>query len=309
MNCEWAQKQLTLFLYGELPPAEARDLREHLDACQACRRELERERAAHAAAESIALQPEPDLLNRCRRELSARLHRERNRPALWAWLGRWVGFGAGPWAAFARPAGALALVALGFFAGARYTTLRPPAAPSQIAAGQGPLLSKIRYVQPEPSGNVEVAVDETRERIVTGRPGDQQIRSLLLAAAKDPADPGLRVDSLDILKSGCDSAEVRTALAAALRQDPNSGARLKALEGLKRFPGDPEVRAALTQALLSDDNPGIRIQAIDLLIDSRKQAEAMVSVLQQVTDRDDNNYIRLRCQKALREMNASVGTF
>jgi hypothetical protein len=35
----------------------------------------------------------------------------------------------------------------------------------------------------------------------------------------------------------------------------------------------------------------------------------MVSVLQELMDKEDNGYIRMRCQKALREMNASVESY
>jgi hypothetical protein len=42
-------------------------------------------------------------------------------------------------------------------------------------------------------------LDETRQRIVSGGLNDQKIRILLLAAAKDPSDPGLRAETVDIL--------------------------------------------------------------------------------------------------------------
>jgi hypothetical protein len=261
---------------------------------------MEREKAAHFAAESIGLTPGPELLNRCRRDLRARIEREQGRR-------RWFNLNLGRLAAFSRPLGALALIALGFFA-ARFTAPGPPA-PTEIVRMDEPVLSRIRYVQPEPSGQVQVVVDETRQRIVLGRPDDQRIRSLLLTAARDPVDPGLRVESLDILKNRCDSAEVRMALISALKHDPNSGVRLKALDGLKRFAGEPEVRSALSQVLLTDDNPGVRIQAIDLLVQNKRHEDDMISVLQQLVQKEDNNYIRLRCQRVLRDMNASVGTF
>jgi HEAT repeat protein len=83
--------------------------------------------------------------------------------------------------------------------------------------------------------------------------------------------------------------------------------RLKALEGLKSFAADAEVRKTLAQVLLEDDNPAVRIQVIDLLIAHKD--DATVSVLQTLVGKEDNSYVRMRCQNALREMNASVGTF
>ena len=59
--------------------------------------------------------------------------------------------------------------------------------------------------------------------------------------------------------------------------------------------------------MLHDDNAGIRTQAIDLIFQRREKE--LVGVLQELMRREDNDYIRLRTQRALREMNASVDTF
>src|SRR5262249_21689431 len=130
---------------------------------------------------------------------------------------------------------------------------------------------------------------------------------LLLAAAKDPSDPGLRVESVDLLKGRSESAEIRRALLYALQHDSNPGVRLKALDGLKGFAEDPETRKTLTQVLLADKNPGVRTQVIDLLIQHKN--DNMVGVLQELMRKEDNGYVRMRCQRALSEMNASVETF
>jgi hypothetical protein len=59
--------------------------------------------------------------------------------------------------------------------------------------------------------------------------------------------------------------------------------------------------------LLTDDNPAVRMQVIDLLVEHRDNA--MVGVLQNVVQKEDNNYVRLKCEKALKDLNASIGTF
>jgi hypothetical protein len=150
-------------------------------------------------------------------------------------------------------------------------------------------------------------MDETRQRILSGSLEDLAIQRLLLAAASDAADPGLRVESMALLKSGADSSEIRRVLLQALRQDPNAGVRLKAIEGLKAFSAAPDVRKVLAEVLLADENSGVRTQAIDLLVQHKEAG--MAGVLQEALYRESNDYVRLRCQKALREMNASVGTF
>jgi len=79
------------------------------------------------------------------------------------------------------------------------------------------------------------------------------------------------------------------------------------MDALKPYAGASEVRSALAKVLLVDDNPGLRTQAIDLLV--QKKEDALVGLLQELVQRDSNDYVRLRCQRALQEMDASVGTF
>jgi hypothetical protein len=170
-----------------------------------------------------------------------------------------------------------------------------------------PVTSHVRYVEPTAGGKVQIIVDESRQRVFSGSVEDGNIQRLLLAAAKDPADAGLRVESVDLLKNQAESAEVRGALLYALQHDPNAGVRLKALDGLKSFADDPPTRKTLTHVLLTDDNPGVRTQVIDLLIPHR--SDSIVGVLQELMAKEDNDYIRMRVQKALHEMNASVETY
>jgi hypothetical protein len=202
-----------------------------------------------------------------------------------------------------QPIGAVALLAVGYFS-AQLTITKP-----KIVAGDPaePLVSRVRSVQPDASGRVQISLEEVRNRVVSGRMDDANIQRLLLAATRNESDPGVRVESMDILKDHAASADVRAALLNSAAHDANPGVRLSALEGLKRFAGDGDVRKTLAQILLKDDNPGVRIQAIDMLTSQRDAS--VVGVLQGMVGREDNSYVRWRCEKALKEMNASVGTF
>jgi hypothetical protein len=306
MKCEEATKFLPLFLYGELSFEEEERLETHIDECDACRGALDRERALHKALDAGELLPSEELLATCRNELRRRVaHIEPAQGGFWSRLREGFTIRIHPLAPVAQPLGALALVALGFF-GARVI---PADFGGRLATAglADPVTSRVRYVEPVGAGKIQIVIDETRQRVLSGSPEDQSIQRLLLAAAKDPADPGLRVESVDILKSRPDSSEVRGALLYALQHDPNAGVRLKALDGLKNFGSDPETRKVLTQVLLADKNPGVRTQVIDLLIQGK--GDSMVGVLQELMRKEDNGYIRMRCQKALHELNASVDTF
>ena len=303
MSCEPVKRNLSLFLYGELSLEEEQALQDHLEACEGCRKAFEAEKELHELLDKRELEPSPALLAKCRRDLEARVTLAAAPRSGWrAWFAPAF---TGHWQWAFKPLGAAALVALGFF-GARWSG---PGAAVVPLAGTKPegVISRVRYVQPDPSGRIQILLEETSQRLITGRRDDEPIHRLLLAAARESADPGLRGESMDILKTRPYSADVRRALLQALQHDPNAGVRLKALEGLSQFAAEPDVRSTLAGVLLADDNPGVRTQAIDLLI--QKREEDIVGVLQELMQKENNNYVRLRCQRALQEMNASVGTF
>jgi hypothetical protein len=305
MTCDAVTKAIPLYHYGELAPEVEEGVEDHVQSCACCRAELARHKPLAAALNSYALSPSPELLAECRHDLARAIYREqtpvvrRNASDPWglfreAFRSMWH-----PGIRFRQPVGAVALVAMGFFA-ARFT------GPFFPVTSEG-IVSSIRSVQPDNTGRVQISLDETRRRVISGRLEDQNIRRLLLAAAREQDNPGVRVESVQLLKDQCSYAETRGVLLEAVLRDPNPGVRLKALEGLKSFSTDPEVRRSLAQVLLKDQNAGVRIQVIDLLI--AHQDAATAGVLQTLIGKEDNNYVRMRCQNALRDMNASVGTF
>jgi hypothetical protein len=300
MNCDFVKELTPLYLYGELAATEEEDFEQHVHVCAACRSEIGREKTLHRRLDQFRLAPPQQLLAECRRQL---FHGKPtvSKPSWWtAFSAMWLALGS-----VARPVGALALVAVGFFS-ARLTTREPNLASLAFPGGE-PVLSTIRSVQPDSSGRLQIALDETRRRMVTGSMEDGNIARLMLAAARDESNAGLRVESMEILKSHASSADVREALLTALRNDPNPGVRFKALDALKGMAAQPEVRQTLSYVLQNDQNPGVRIQAIDIL--TQRQDADMVGTLQKLMAKESNSYVRQRCQKALEDMNASVGTF
>lgn len=301
MNCEKVRGKLALLLYGELPLDEEELVEAHLDGCGECRAARVRERALQDVLDRRELMPSPALLREARARLDAALGAEAARGRLWERVKSY--FWLPP---VGKPAGAVALLAIGFFA-ARLLPLGN--LPGIDSAGVfDPNTARVRYVEPGQSGQVQIVVDETRQRVFSGRLDDARIRGLLMAAAKDPNNPGLRGESVEILKSQSEDGDVRNALLYALQHDSNVAVRLKALEGLQPYVAHPDVRKALSHTLLADDNPGIRTQAIDLLMNGNQQ-QHLVGVFQELMRKEDNGYIRLRCEKALHAMKASVETY
>ncbi|MBM3725200.1 MAG: hypothetical protein FJW40_07220 [Acidobacteria bacterium] len=306
MNCEEARTQLSLYLLSELDFSREELLEQHLDGCPACREELAREKALNALlqTEDARLEVPAGLLSRCRADFAAQL--APGAPEAGNAFVRWwnrLGDIVIPPAALFKAAGVAALVAAGFFAGRSQQRFSEP--PGWTAA-------RVKSVEAAGDGQIRVVLDETRQREVSGAPEEEQIQRLLLAAVKDPTDPGLRVESVQMLRGRSESSEVRQALIHALENDENDGVRLKAIEGLNRFARELDTRRALTRVLLRDANPGIRTQAVDLLMQNMAPAgleQETVGAMQEVLLREENGYIRLRCQKALAEMKASPGTF
>jgi anti-sigma factor RsiW len=311
MTCDAVTKSIPLYYYGELAPDVEEGVEEHFESCSGCREELARQKLLVAALNRHELAPPAELLAQCRHELVRAIYREET-PAVrrtasdpWglfreAFQSLWH-----PGIRFRQPVGAVALVALGFFA-SRFMGSWPAGA---SLAGFSPdaMVSSIRSVQPDNAGRVQISLDETHRRVISGRLDDQNIQRLLLAASREQDNPGVRVESVELLKDRGGSAEVRGALLEAVTHDSNPGVRMKALEGLKSFASDSDVRKTLSQVLLKDQNAGVRIQVIDLLI--AHQDAGTVRTLQTLIGKEDNNYVRMRCQNALRAMNASVGTF
>jgi len=318
MSCDEISKSILLYFYGELPPEEEERVEDHLDGCAACRDVLERQRTLAAMLDRRAVEPPPGLLDDCRHNLMAAVRSVpvtpgvppapavAPRPPRPTFGERFYALLDALWG-LKQPIGAVALLLAGYFS-AQIVNVKPKAGLADAAAAAAePMIARVRSVQPDASGRVQIAVDEVRKRVISGRLDDSRIQQLLLAAARDEDDPGVRVESVGILKDHAASTEIRSALLNVVAHDSNPGVRLKALEGLMNFAADTDVRKTLTQLLLADDNPGVRIRAIDMLTSSRD--DAVVGVLQNVVGKEDNSYVRWRCEKALRDMNASVGTF
>lgn len=306
MTCQEAKDYLVLSEYSELTFEEEESLERHVAGCGECQAERVRLRNLGGLLQDSEVEVPAGLLARSRREFGTALELERKLERK-PWHNIWRRWVVHP-PMWLRPVGALAMVAIGFLGARLVPTARVLAPVSGLVSPESSAVAtRVRFVNPGTDGRVRLMLEETRQRELSGGLDDEEIRRLLLSAAADPADPGLRVESIDLLKAHSSDDEVRKALLDALRGDPNSGVRLKAIEGLRPYARDPETRRVLATVLLHDDNPGVRTQAIDLLVQSKEPDVA--GVLQELIRREENNYVRSKSQKALSEMKASVGTF
>ena len=312
LNCKNVQGQFALLLYGELNFDEEERVESHLDGCAECRASLQRQRALHDTLDGVAVTPSPALLSRCREDLTQLLVPEKPASGWAAWWKRsWWHQMTGGWnVQFLRPMTAMALLAVGFFAAKVTPGLNFPGGVASMGLGDfgG---AQVRNVATEPDGRLRIVVDETRERTISGSREDRQIRDLLMAAAKEGADPGLRAQTVTILLGDADASDVREALAFAMANDENTNVRLKAMEGLERYTNDPVVQNALAHVLLNDPNSGMRTRVIETLDerDGQEINRQMVGALQALMSREDDQDVRQRASRMLRSIKASDGTY
>lgn len=306
VQCDEIRQQFGLLLYGELSFDEEEKLHAHLGECDACRDAFAAEQVIHDLLDRNAPMEEPsaETLAANRTQLRLSLQSEpvpggtfwvRLRAAISLMTPQQV------W----RPAAAMALLAVGFFGGQWYSE-RGHVAAARIAGE--PVSARVRQVDWDGNGMLQMVVDETRQRVIRGNPNEQEIRQLLMSASMDPSDAGLRGETVEILVTASPGDETRAVLIRSLLEDASDGVRLRALEGLKPYAALPEVRMAMAQALLRDRNAGLRTQAIDVLTQSRADLNTemgIVSVFQELMQTESNGYIRSQCQRKLREMKAS----
>jgi anti-sigma factor RsiW len=306
MKCDWVKQNILLYVYNELADDARYELEQHLARCPDCATELKSARKFHAVLSELPVEePSPNLLTASRMRLQEALettkqgsfwHRLIFDPA--AWL-RQVRF---------APALASVIFIVGFAGGvgATYQLLsnRPnqPASPVAAAMSESSIAG-IRSVSQEPGSNqVTIKYDTVSTQQTQGSLNDQRIQQLLLFAARNNYNSGVRMDSVDLLTQQPNDTQVREALIYALRYDSNPGVRLKALDGLTAYvKSDPRVRDALLEALLNDSNPGVRTDALHLLEPVRGDSSVR-AVLQRLAENDHSDYIKNQARTMLAQL-------
>jgi hypothetical protein len=325
MNCEMAQEDIVLSVYGELPDDRAHWLDQHLAHCERCREEMESVVALRRAMSAVPLpEPSASLLARTRVHLDEALDAMPQGGFLRSLAQR---FRRGIGSLQGAPVMAMALLLAGLGAGAwggyrtgvRAAHITPP--DTTQTASSVPVIGDIDASQVagvssivlEPgSENVEVRFSRTIPETAFGTLDDPQIRQLLLMAAHNRANPVVHDDSVNLLAQECRNGHqctggpIRGALMVALRYDRNAGVRRKALEGLQAYiPIDMKVRDAVLEALLHDSDAQVRAEAITLL-EPVAADSAVRDVLETVASQDQNQHIRTVSRQYLEQVSQQI---
>ena len=306
MKCEWVKENVLLYVYNELADDARYELEQHLARCADCATELKTTRKFHAMLSELPVEePSPNLVAASRMRLQEGLetaeqgrfwHRLIFDPA--AWL-RQVRF---------APALAAAIFIVGFAGGIATTykvvsgngasiTVGPVSAPAESS------IAGIQSISQDPGSNhISIKYNTVSTQEAQGSLNDQRIQQLLLFAARNNYNSGVRMDSVDLLTQEPNNTHVREALMYALRYDSNPGVRLKALDSLgASVKSDPRVRDVVLEALIRDSNPGVRTDALRLL-DPVRADSSVRSVLQALAQNDQNQYIRSQARIMLSQL-------
>ncbi len=310
MKCEWVKANILLYIYDELADDARFELEQHLGRCPACAGELAEARGFKQTMTSAlpVAEPAPNLLAASRMRLQEALETA-ERPGWWHHLVFDLGH------LFSRtrfsPALASAIFIVGFAAGIGSTY---KLANGERGGGQAAIASEasqpmessiagIRAITQQPGSNkVEIKYDTVSTQSTEGSLNDTRIQQLLLYAARNNYNSGVRLDSVDLLTQNPDNAQTREALIYALRYDTNPGVRLKAIDGLRAYvKQDVRVRDAMLEALMNDGNLGVRTEALHLLEPVSADSSVRQALLRLARE-DKNQFIRSRSRMVLAQL-------
>src|SRR5437762_5709721 len=295
MKCEWVQDNILLYVYNELADDARYELEQHLARCTDCAAELKARRQLHTSLSSFQVEePSPNLLTASRMRLQEALETT-EQGGFW----RRLIFDPAAWLRPIRfaPALAAAIFIVGFAGGIGATyqmmvnRVKGPELPYTTPVESS--ISGISSIQQDPNSNrISIKYNTISTQEAQGALNDQRIHQLLLFAARNNYNSGVRMDSVDLLTQRPNEIHVREVLLYALRYDSNPGVRMKALEGLSSYVRDDvRVRDAVLEALLNDSNQGLRTQALHLL-DAVRADGSVRAVLEKLADDDQNQSIR-----------------
>jgi len=311
MKCEWVRQNIVLHVYGELADDARHELEQHVARCADCAAELKSEQEFHELLEQdratspLMREPSPNLLAASRMRLQEALETTKQG----SWMSR-LAFDPANWLRQVKfsPALAAAILVFGFAGGVGstykiYSHGPQPAVQQPAQSLTDASIAGIESVTQQPGSNqVSIKYNTVSTQETQGSLNDERIQQLLLYAARNNYNSGVRMDSVGLLTQNPNDRQFREALIYALRYDSNPGVRFKALDGLGAYvKDDTAVRDSVLQALVNDANPGVRTEALRLL-EPVKADGSVRGVLMTLAAKDTNQYIRSQARTLLAQL-------
>lgn len=300
-----------LQVYGELADDARHEMEQHVARCADCAAELKAEQEFHALlAQDRAADPSPNLLAASRMQLQEALETAKQ-GSMWSRMA----FDPAIWLRQMRfsPALASAILILGFAGGvtATYKLYGPrpatgaftnQATPNGAVPTEASITGISSIVQQPGTNQISIKYNTVETQEAQGSLNDEKIQQLLLYAARNNYNTGVRVDSVGLLAQKSSDQQVRDALMYALQNDTNPGVRLKSLDALGNYvKTDTNVRDAVLRALVNDSNSGLRIEALRL-IEPVKADGSVRGVLMALAAKDQSTYIKSQARTMLAQL-------
>ena len=312
MKCEWVRENIVLQVYGELADDARHELEQHVARCADCAAELKAEQDFHALlAQDHAAEPTPNLVASSRMRLQEALETAKQG----SFFSR-LAFDPANWLLQMKfsPALAAAILILGFVGGVGttykiYGTHSTSSiagisnTPNQAVIPTEASIASINSIVQDPGTNqISIKYNAVSTQEAQGSLNDERIQQLLLYAARNNYNSGVRVDSVDLLAQKTGDMQVREALIYTLQNDTNPGVRLKSLDALGTYvKNDTNVRDAVLRALVNDGNSGVRIEALRL-IEPVKADGSVRGVLMALAVKDQSTYIKSQARTMLAQL-------
>jgi hypothetical protein len=308
MNHKQYREWLGLLIYDELVAEERKELDLHLDGCSQCRAELEelmkfRSAVSHHQRLTMSYQ----LLMDARRQLRVAIEEKGEKSPLWERMIEPI---------YRISFSGIAMLAVGFVVGYMMSStsqmqdiIGSDGTVVPIVEG-GTRISNVQFIDADGSdGEIEFVFDAVRPVRMKGSVNDPQVQKVLAQALLNEKNPAVRLRSVGAMAeqpSQLHSREVREALLNALTSDPNPAVRMEAVNLLQQFPIDDEIKEAILYVLQNDSNSGVRVAVVNMLQSLKNNTllkdSEVIRVLEEKTQNDDNNYIRLMARNVLEEI-------
>ncbi|RPI66019.1 MAG: HEAT repeat domain-containing protein [Ignavibacteriales bacterium] len=308
---------LHLLFIGEITDQGREELKSHISVCTECRNEMEqfRKLEEYISAKSKVRVPDK-LLQDARSDLRDRLRIEQlKQNKSLAFIEKLKAF-------FTVNYKYVLNGAVGIAAGVLIGFLLFKQSPEVVPEGQEissvsdlpddiSQIRNIRLIDPHPGDDIiEFSFEAVREVRMSGSIRDEKMRSILMYAVMNGNNPGVRLNSLNVINTSAPEFfddEIKDAIISAARYDDNPGVRREALKVMKNFPFDQDVKRSYLYVILNDTSSSMRIEAINELIEAAKKGATLSSEEKELfRDRllkDDNSYIRLQAKTVLEEYN------
>src|SRR5271155_3169311 len=222
MKCDWVRQNILFYVYNEIEDDARYEVEQHLARCPECAIELKATRKFHATLSETVAEPTPNLLAASRMRLQEALETTQQggllrrlilEPATWLRQVRMapalaavifiVGFGGGIGATYN-------FLAAGRSGAGVVTSSTGSDSGNAAASVESSTIAGIRSVTQEPGSNqVSIKYDTVLTQEAQGSLNDQRIQQLLLFAARNNYNSGVRMDSVDLLTQAPDDSRVR----------------------------------------------------------------------------------------------------